>query len=209
MERGGFLETRKTNPVTLGLIVAAHGVVLTALALAPPETFKPIRYLPTTLYPVDEPAPPPPAPLPTPHLKQMPPVAPPMAIDRVTFPSGPPPLSADNGPSSTGKSDPVAPAKLDLVFVQAIMDPAAAGRFQPEYPPSLARAEVEGSATVRILIATDGHVKQVEMVSATDPAFFDVTRKQALLHWRFRPATRDGMPAESWRTMTVRFKLQG
>jgi protein TonB len=207
MEHGGFLDTRKTNPVTLGLIVAAHGVVLTALALAPPDTFKPITYLPTHIYQVDDPAPPPPAPLPQPHIKQQQPVAPPISITPVTIPLGPPPLTPDKGAASTGTSDPVMPARLDPVFTQAVMDPAAAGRFQPEYPPALARAEVEGSATVRILIAADGHVRQVDMVSATDPAFFEATRKQALRYWRFRPATSDGTPTESWRTMTVRFRL--
>ena len=66
------------------------------------------------------------------------------------------------------------------------------------------RAEMEGFATVRVLIGTDGRVKQVE---ASDTAFLDATRKQALSKWRFLPATRDGEPVESWREMTVRFQL--
>jgi len=44
--------------------------------------------------------------------------------------------------------------------------------------------------------------------TATDAAFFEATRTQALRHWRFQPATRDGIPVESWRTMTVKFKLE-
>ena len=69
------------------------------------------------------------------------------------------------------------------------------------------RAEMEGFATVRVLIGTDGRVKQVEAVKASDTAFLDATRKQALSKWRFLPATRDGEPVESWREMTVRFQL--
>jgi protein TonB len=111
--------------------------------------------------------------------------------------------------TTTGATDPITPTSLPPVFVSATMDPAAAGRFQPEYPASLARAEIEGVVTVRVLIGADGRVKQVDLVSATDPAFFEATRKQALRYWRFRPATSDGTPAESWRTMTVRFRLQG
>ncbi|TAJ41295.1 MAG: energy transducer TonB, partial [Chitinophagaceae bacterium] len=49
----------------------------------------------------------------------------------------------------------------------------------------------------------------VEMVSAAHPGFFEATRKQALRYWKFRPATRDGVATESWRTMTVRFTIQG
>jgi protein TonB len=66
---------------------------------------------------------------------------------------------------------------------------------------------MEGFATVRVLIGTDGRVKQVEAVKASDPAFLDATRKQALAKWRFLPATRDGEAVESWREMTVRFQL--
>jgi protein TonB len=65
------------------------------------------------------------------------------------------------------------------------------------------------SSGVKPHVGADGHVKQVDMVSATDPALFDVTRKQALRYWRFRPATSGSTPTESWRILTVRFKLQG
>ena len=80
--------------------------------------------------------------------------------------------------------------------------------FQPSYPSRLARQDIEGVAVVRVLIGSDGRVKAVEQVSATDPEFFEATRTQAMRHWRFKPATRDGVAVESWRTMTVRFELK-
>ena len=49
--------------------------------------------------------------------------------------------------------------------------------------------------------------RAVELIEATDPAFWEATRKQALKYWRFRPATRDGMPVTSDQIMTVRFRL--
>ncbi|WP_235524059.1 energy transducer TonB [Sphingomonas sp. Leaf33] len=51
-------------------------------------------------------------------------------------------------------------------------------------------------------------MKSVERVDAANDAFYDATRRQALNRWRFRPATRDGVPYETWRTMTVRFVLE-
>jgi len=51
-------------------------------------------------------------------------------------------------------------------------------------------------------------VKAVEQVSATSNAFFEATRRQALAKWRFKPATRGGIPQESWKTMSVRFELK-
>jgi protein TonB len=64
-----------------------------------------------------------------------------------------------------------------------------------------------GKVTVRVLIGTDGRVKQVEPVTATSDAFFRATRDQALRRWRFRPGTRDGVPQEAWRTMSVTFVM--
>lgn len=94
-------------------------------------------------------------------------------------------------------------------LVAAIIDPRYARDFQPDYPAAGIRGNIEGTATVRVLIGADGRVKQVEQVSATIPAFFEATRRQALARWRFKPATRGGVPQESWKTMNVRFVLSG
>jgi protein TonB len=79
--------------------------------------------------------------------------------------------------------------------------------LQPPYPTSEQRAEVEGSVTVRVHIGTDGRVKSVERVRGANDAFFRATEQQALRHWRFKPATVDGRPVESTKTMTVHFRL--
>lgn len=213
MEPGGFLDTRRHSPIGLGLIIAAHAAVLTAVALAPPETFTKITFVPLIAQSIpDTPPPPEAAPLPEPRAAE------PSRIDIVK------PLTSANStaepifvkgvdplpdPMATGSAEPVKPVAIEPVFVQAAIDPRAANRFQPDYPLALIRAGIEGTATVRILIGGDGAVKQVDMVSATDPAFFEATRKQALRYWRFRAATRDGVACESWRTMTVRFRIDG
>ncbi|URW75221.1 energy transducer TonB [Sphingomonas donggukensis] len=110
------------------------------------------------------------------------------------------------GPATEGTGvivDPPAPAP---VLTDAAPDPRA--QFQPDYPASERRAGTEGNVTVRVLIGTDGRVKAVELVRAAAPAFFEATKRQALSRWRFRPATRDGVAVESWRTMTLRFVLE-
>ena len=61
---------------------------------------------------------------------------------------------------------------------------------------------------IRVLIGVDGRVKAAESVSATSDAFFEATRRQALSKWRFKPATRGGIPQESWKTMSVRFEIK-
>ena len=101
------------------------------------------------------------------------------------------------------------PLKPEPVFRPARPNPGYAGALQPGYPPGMIREEREGVVTVRVLIGTDGRVKALEAVRADAPAFLEATRRQALAKWRFLPATRGGLPVESWREMTVRFELPG
>ena len=210
MTNGGYLTERKSHPLGLGLVIAGHAAVLAALILAPPESFKRIVYLPTIVESIE--APPPPD-------EQLPP--PPKASPKEAKPHLVKPI-VDLAPPSTQpiRLDPlpqVEPATTQPVqtvqpatplFVPAAIEPGAAAHFQPGYPSALARADIEGSATVRVLIGADGRVKQVELVNATHAGFFEATRDHALRAWRFRPATREGVPTDSWRTLTVRFKLE-
>lgn len=87
------------------------------------------------------------------------------------------------------------------------IDARYARDLQPPYPASEQRAGREGLVTVKVLVGPDGRVKQVERIAAASDAFFTATERQALARWRFRPATRDGVPVEGWRTMTVRFVM--
>jgi periplasmic protein TonB len=93
------------------------------------------------------------------------------------------------------------------IFKSAIRDPRYAGNFQPSYPPGLMQREIEGKVTIKVLIGTDGRVRQASILSASHPDFAAATEKQALKQWRFKPATRDGKPVEDWQTLTVRFDM--
>ncbi|WP_157215479.1 energy transducer TonB [Flavisphingomonas formosensis] len=214
MQQGGFLDARSRHPFGMGAVIAAHTVVLTAIILSPPE-FIQHRIPILTVYPVDETTPPPPIEKHQEKARQQPTHKP----EQITKPDVIVPtrdatdtvLKVDQTPTfppllpSTGTIPQIAIS--DPVFVQARPN-MSADAMQPPYPAALARAEIEGKAEIRILIGIDGRVKQVDEVSSTDPGFFEATRQQALRHWRFKPATRDGVPVESWRTMTVRFQLQ-
>lgn len=210
MTNGGYLTERKSRPLGLGLVIAGHAAILAALILAPPESIKRITYLPLIVDSIDAPPP---------KREEVPP--PPRESAKESQPQPVKPI-VDFGPTTTQPlqldplpqveptvPQPVVPVQPVLpLFVPAAIEPGAAARFQPGYPSALARADIEGSATVRVLIGVDGRVKQVELVNATHAGFFEATRDHALRAWRFRPATRDGVPTESWRTLTVRFKLQ-
>lgn len=104
-------------------------------------------------------------------------------------------------------ADPPAPPPVLPALVGASVDPRYLDALQPPYPPAETRAGHVGNVVVRVLIGVDGRVKQVERVSAASDDFYAVTERQALGHWRFKPATRGGVPVESWKTMTVHFVL--
>ena len=94
------------------------------------------------------------------------------------------------------------------MIVGASYDPRFASALQPPYPSSEIRAGNAGRVVLRVLIGTDGRVKQVERISAASDAFFAAAEKQALTKWRFKPATSDGVAIEQWKTMSLRFELQ-
>lgn len=93
------------------------------------------------------------------------------------------------------------------IFKRAVRDGRYASSFQPNYPSRLLVREVEGSATIRVLVGTDGRVREASVVSATHPDFGDAAVRQALKAWRFKPATRGGEPVEDWVTIPVSFVI--
>ena len=93
------------------------------------------------------------------------------------------------------------------VIVGARLNTRYAEQFQPAYPTGQLRLEREGEVSVRVLVGTNGRVKQIELIDSPHVDFWTATRKQALSKWRFTPATKDGTPIESWMTLKVRFEI--
>lgn len=93
--------------------------------------------------------------------------------------------------------------------VPVIVAPGVNPRFnyQPDYPANERRLGHEGRVVVRVLVGTDGRVKEVEKISAASDAFFEATRRRALEKWRLTPGTKDGVPIEAWRQMSVSFVM--
>lgn len=95
------------------------------------------------------------------------------------------------------------------IFESAQRDPKYLSKFQPKYPTRLLSKNIEGYATIKILIGIDGRVRKAEIVEASHAAFGRAAKKQALKHWRFIPAKRDGKLVEDWQRQTIRFNIEG
>ena len=205
----------KPGSMTLALGLTALpivGLIVTTQA----DKIARIIHPPITIIDVTPPKDPPPDPQPQPKtpttIKEtvvVPPVTPTLPSEN-PFPTTPdpgpilPPQPIIGGPGPI--ATPITPPKP--VIVGPTYDPHYANALQPPYPASEIRAGNTGRVVLRVLIGTDGHVKQVERVAAASDAFFAAAEKQALTKWRFKPATSDGTPIEQWKTMALRFVLQ-
>jgi periplasmic protein TonB len=215
-------QPRQPRTASIGASLAISGAIVAALVYASPNVVKqvihtfPVRNYPQTpIPPIDEPKP-----LPKAEHKpvtQPPVVAPKPLVESKTetaidttpdIPIVPPkPLEPlDKGPVVL--ADPPAKPAEPPALVGARRDPRFAEDFQPAYPAAEIRAQRDGRVAVRVLVGADGRVKAVEQISATSDAFFDATRRQALSRWRFKPATRGGVPQESWMTLSVTFRIE-
>lgn len=215
-------QARPQRPFGMAAAIAVNGSIIAAIMLSPmvvnPPSVKPRT---TTVF-VDRETPPPepvtedPA-KPKQHSQIFVPPSPvaipikadPIRIseDPVAPDAGPGPGTADTGkgeaPDFTIKVDPPLPP----VFSGAKRDMRYAKDFQPSYPSSLLVREIEGSATIRVLIGTDGRVREAIIVSATHPDFGKAAARQALKAWRFKPAMRGNEPVEDWVTIPVTFQI--
>jgi TonB family protein len=69
--------------------------------------------------------------------------------------------------------------------------PKFKGGFAPDYPREYADTDRDGEVTVRMVIDTNGRVRDLRFVSQTDPAFGKAAL-QALPTWQFEPAMLKG-----------------
>lgn len=220
MAQQGFLEQKPRSPASLTIVIALHGAAIAALMLAKMDYEREPTVI-TDAYNVKPDDPPPPEKVERAEPKQaesrIETVTPLIKTPVMTNLEIPEPKIGDPAPfisPSIGPANAELPADPPLpppppppapVREEARIDPRA--RLQPPYPPAEERAEVTGSVTVVVTIGTDGRVKNVEKVRAATDAFYRATEQQALRHWRFKPATVDGKPVESRKTMTVHFRL--
>ncbi len=79
---------------------------------------------------------------------------------------------------------------------------------EPPYPRAELRRRREGSLLLRVSVAPDGHVESVEIGTSSGVSAFDRAAIRAVRHWRFRPATIDGIPARGVVEVPIRFSIR-
>lgn len=217
MQADGFLNRHERHPVALTVAIGINLTAVTALLLAKGEIIPKAPTIFKTITPTLE--------RPEPEKTE-----PPKAKPRQTVPS-------ISNRSTAIETETVAPSHTDYIWptedseppatggdigatfpprtvdpmpvlTDAAVDPRYASLFQPPYPSRLQRLEIEGKVVLKVLIGADGRVRDVQIVYSDDDGFAEATERQARAKWRFKPATRDGTPIETWKQMTVRFEIR-
>jgi TonB family protein len=73
--------------------------------------------------------------------------------------------------------------------------PGPLRKIDPKYPPTLINDHVEGEVILYAVIRSDGSVDSIQLVRGIDDQL-DANAMQALSQWKFRPATKQGLPVE-------------
>jgi len=75
----------------------------------------------------------------------------------------------------------------------------------PPWPTTVPNRQI--SIDVKLLVAVDGSVRRVELLTPSRFASWDREAVQQLLKWRYAPATVEGKPIQLWirQTVTIRF----
>ena len=220
MPEGAFFEQKRASPASLAVVIALHAAAITALALSKTEIGQKITertvidFIPEEKDPPPEPKrPAPDKPLPRQDVTYVtpvvqPPIQRPVDVQVTEQPVQeialvvPPNLPQRVDPPAQPKVEPREPVRIAATMTNG-------SERQPPYPAAEQRAGAEGMVSVRILIGADGRVKSVQRVKAASEAFYRATERQALRHWRFKPAMVDGKPVESSQTVTVHFQMMG
>lgn len=116
------------------------------------------------------------------------------------------PQSQDKAPSPAPEPAPqvasVAPPTPPSFSAAYLRNPA------PRYPLAARRAGEQGTVTLKVLVASDGLPRRVEIEKTSGSARLDTAALDAVRQWRFVPAQRGSTSIESWVLVPVVFRLE-
>jgi TonB family protein len=123
--------------------------------------------------------------------------APPAPVPLGQTPLAPVPPAAPQ----TAQPAQISPTPISRSFTQ----PALVHSVQPVYPATALQRRTQGVVRFQATIAKDGSLKNLHLISG-DP-LLNVAAKDAVLQWKYRPATLNGAPIEVTQAIIVKFNL--
>jgi TonB family protein len=77
----------------------------------------------------------------------------------------------------------------------------------PEYPNKALLQQLSGAVTVEFIVNVNGDPRDVRIIEATPPGFFDRAAISAVKRWHYEPVVVNGAPVEVPVRMAIRFEL--
>jgi len=114
-------------------------------------------------------------------------------------------FGVDFGISAQALSDQV----RHLVFEIGDLDepPRPLARLEPIYPPQARMRKTEGVVVVEFVVAADGSVRDIVVISSQPGDIFASSAIRAIERWRFTPGTKGGEAVATRVRQRVEFKL--
>jgi periplasmic protein TonB len=109
-------------------------------------------------------------------------------------------------PEGTTDGDPTASAAVEqtpVYWKMKLLD-----MKPPVYPPRCLRSGIEGTVRLRVLVGEDGRPQDAAVRTSSGDAGLDQAALDAVRHWRFEPAKRDGVPLRAWCIVPITFSLE-
>jgi TonB family protein len=129
--------------------------------------------------------------------------APAVQVEPTPMPTAPPAPAPQRAPEVAA---PAAVQRGDLVDM-ADTDVQAVDTPKPAYPPLAKQQRIGGVVILRALIDENGSVQDVQVLRGVKPDLgLDAAASGAVRRWRFRPATKGGVPVKLWKTITIPFQ---
>jgi TonB family protein len=87
-----------------------------------------------------------------------------------------------------------------------ITNPSIIRKVEPKYTERTRKAGIEGTVKLKLIIAADGHPKDIEVVQSLDPEL-DINAIAAVADWVWKPSTKNGEPVAIKTNVEVAFHL--
>jgi protein TonB len=92
--------------------------------------------------------------------------------------------------------------------ITRLATPSGGYQVRPSYPSSARRLGVEGTTLLRVYVAADGRVSDVEVDQSAGHPDLDRAAAEAVRRWKFEPGRRGSEPVGMWVRLPVHFVLK-
>lgn len=85
--------------------------------------------------------------------------------------------------------------------------PVAFKNKPPAYPRKAVLSGYQGMVVLKVEVLSSGESRTIEIIKSSGYSMLDSSALKAIRRWRFRPATRNDRPVDSWLEIPIKFKI--